>query len=159
VRRKPIPRRARLALLGLIAIGLVLGACGGHGKSANSNGSPANVEWADFNRDTNAPRFAPQTQIDARNVKDLGFALAGSLGAGQFLVEDYPLEVGGRLYVTTSTDEVQAYDAVSGRLLWQHAPQVDFSQSTGIGGFGVSTNRGVALDDGMLFALTFDDRL
>ena len=135
---------------------LLLAACGSHHKVANA---AANVEWPYFNRDTNATRFAPQTEIDAGNVRSLGLAWSASLGPGQFLVENYPLEVGGRLYVTTSTDEVQAYDAVSGRLLWQYAPEVDFSQSTGIGGYGVSTNRGVALDDGMLFELTFDDRL
>ena len=160
VRREPTQLRARLLpLLGLLAIALMLAACGGHGKSADSNGSAANVDWPYFNRDTNATRFAPQTQIDAGNVRNLGLAWSGSLGPGQFLAEGYPLEVGGKLYVTTSTDEVQAYDAVSGRLLWQYAPQVDFSQSTGIGGYGVSTNRGVALDHGMLFALTFDDHL
>jgi PQQ-dependent dehydrogenase (methanol/ethanol family) len=159
VRRKPTLLRARLSLLALVAMALVLAACGGHSKSATSKGSSSDVDWPYFNRDTNATRFAPQTQIDAGNLRDLGLAWSASLGPGQFLVEDYPLEVGGRLYVTTSTDEVEAYDAVTGRLLWQYAPQVDFSQSTGIGGFGVSTNRGVALDDGMLFALTFDDRL
>jgi alcohol dehydrogenase (cytochrome c) len=160
VRIRPTPLRARLPLLGSVAVVLVLAACGGgHHKSATPDGSPANAEWPYFNRDTNATRFAPLTQIDAGNVRDLGVAWSASLGPGQFLVEDYPLEVGGKLYVTTSTDEVQAYDAKSGRLLWQYAPQVDFSQSTGVGGYGVSTNRGVALDHGMLFALTFDDRL
>lgn len=159
VRRTSNPLLLRLTLLAVVAMALVLAACGGHGKSTTATGSSANVDWPYFNRDMDATRFAPQTQIDAGNVHSLGLDWSASLGPGQFLVEDYPLEVGGRLYVTTSTDEVQAYNAVSGQLLWQYAPQVDFSQSTGIGGYGVSTNRGVALDHGMLFTLTFDDRL
>lgn len=151
--------RAWLTLLGMVAIAIAIAACGGHGTPALSYTPPGSADWPLFGRDVDGTRFAPQKQITASNVRSLGVAWSASLGQDQFLVEDYPIEVGGRLYVTTSTDEVQAYDALSGRLLWQYAPQVDFSQSTGIGGYGVSTNRGVALDGGMLFALTFDDHL
>jgi alcohol dehydrogenase (cytochrome c) len=117
------------------------------------------ADWPLFGGDVDGSRFASEGQITAGNVGELGVAWSTGLGPGQFLVEGFPVEVGGRLYVTTSTDEVQAYDAVTGRLEWQYAPRVDFSQSTGVGGYGVSTNRGVAVDRGMVFELTFDDRL
>jgi PQQ-dependent dehydrogenase (methanol/ethanol family) len=140
---------------------LLLAACGGGGGSgrALSYHPPSYADWPYFGRDRNGTRYAPQTQISAGNLKQLGVAWSTSLGPAQFLVESYPIEVAGKLYVTTSTDEVQAYDAATGRLLWQYAPRVDFSQSTGIGGYGVTTNRGVAADGGSLFELTFDDHL
>lgn len=156
MRQTPL-RKLILTVAGLLFAALLLAGCGGSGSL--SYRPPSYADWALFGRDRDGTFYAPQTQIDAGNVKRLGVAWSTGLGAGQFLVEGYPIEVGGTLYVTTSTDEVQAYDATTGRLTWQYAPQVDFSQSTGIGGYGVTTNRGVALDDGMLFELTFDDQL
>ena len=46
-----------------------------------------------------------------------------------------------------------------GNINWTYTPEVDFSQSTGVGGYGVSVNRGVAAEGGKLFMLTFDDKL
>jgi alcohol dehydrogenase (cytochrome c) len=156
-----------LQLLGfaLAAVVIVLALGSGLGWYTTGSGSalpyvpPRYADWPLFGRDRDATRFAPQTEINAGNVNRLGVAWSTSLGQDQFLAESYPIELGGTVFVTTSTDEVQAYDAVTGRLRWQYARPVDFSQSTGIGGYGVSTNRGVAVDNGRLYALTFDDHL
>jgi alcohol dehydrogenase (cytochrome c) len=157
--RTPLRHWSR-AIAAVLLGGTLLGACGGGASHRGlSYRSPSYADWPEFGRDRDGTFYAPQTQINAGNLKHLGIDWSTGLGTGQFLVEGYPIEVGGTLYVTTSTDEVQAYNATTGRLLWQYAPQVDFSQSTGIGGYGVTTNRGVALDHGMLFELTFDDHL
>ncbi len=153
-------RGGALLLLALAAVTVIVSGCGGSSShSVLSYAAPSYSDWPYFGRDHDATRYAPETQINAANVHKLGVAWSSNLGAGQYLVEDYPVEVGGRLYLTTSSDEVQAYDATTGRLEWQYAPQVDFSQSTGIGGYGVTTNRGVAISDGKVFELTFDDHL
>ena len=52
-----------------------------------------------------------------------------------------------------------AIDGETGKIKWTYAPEVDFSQSTGVGGYGISVNRGIAHEDGKLFVLTFDDKL
>ena len=52
-----------------------------------------------------------------------------------------------------------AIDGETGKIKWTYAPEVDFSQSTGVGGYGISVNRGIAHEDGKLFVLTFDDQL
>ena len=154
-------RRTAAAALGVCAT-LLLTACGGAGHTTTTTSSyaaPTYRDWPVFGRDQNASFYAPQTQINAQNVSHLGVAWSTGLGPNQYLEEGYPLEVNGTLYVTTSSDEVQAYSAVTGKRLWNYAPQVNFSQSTGVGGYGISTNRGVAVANGRVFELTFDDRL
>jgi PQQ-dependent dehydrogenase (methanol/ethanol family) len=127
-------------------------------QSAATVGS-ADDAWPYFGRDRDNTRFSPLTQINAANVKDLGVAWTYNLGQYQVLAETYPQVVGKVMYVTTATDEVIALDAVTGKQLWKYAPHVDFSLSTGIGGYGVTTNRGVAVDGDKVYELTFDDRL
>jgi alcohol dehydrogenase (cytochrome c) len=122
--------------------------------SAASSGN-----WPYFGGDRNNTRFSPLTQITAANVSKLGVAWTYNLGQFQVLAETYPQMVGRTLYVTTSSDEVIALNAVNGKEIWQYAPQVNFSLSTGIGGYGVSTNRGVAIANGMVYELTFDNQL
>jgi glucose dehydrogenase len=141
-----------------------LAACGGGGHAHHQSGptqtaSTASLDWPLFGHDRDATFFAPQTQINPQSVSRLGVAWSTKLGPYQYLNESFPVVVGRTLYITTSTDEVQAYNAVTGKLLWRYAPRVDFSQSTGIGGYGVTTNRGVAIANGRVFELTFDDHL
>ncbi len=131
-------------------------ACSGAGPVYHP---PSYHDWPYFGRDRNATRYAPETQINAGTVKRLGIAWSTGLGPGQYLVEGFPLEVGGTLYLTTSTDEVQAYNAATGHLKWQYTPVVDFSASQGVGGYGVTVNRGVAVSDGKVYEVTFDDHL
>ncbi len=148
-----------MGVSGVIAVAVT--ACGGgsHTTTASASKTPTYQDWPVFGRDQDATFYAPQTQINSTSVSRLGVAWSTNLGPNQYLNESYPLEVGGKLYITTSSDEIQAYNAVTGARLWQYAPQVDFSQSTGIGGYGVTTNRGVAVSGSKVFELTFDDRL
>ena len=159
-RRRRILRRTALAALAL-GLAVVVTACGGGSKTSTSARfvAPGYKDWPVFGRDQDASFYAPQTQINRQSVARLGIAWSTGLGPDQYLDEDYPVEVNGTLYVTTSSDEIQAYNAATGKKLWQYAPQVDFSQSTGIGGYGVTTNRGVAVSNGKVFELTFDDHL
>jgi PQQ-dependent dehydrogenase (methanol/ethanol family) len=152
-------------MLLVMAVGIapILEGCGGGSSSKRPDGvaftPPSYQDWPMFGRDQNATFYAPQTQITTGNVRKLGIAWSTSLGPEQFLVEGYPVESHGTVYITTSSDEVQAYDAATGKRKWQYAPRVDFSQSTGVGGYGVTTNRGVAMADGNVFELSFDDHL
>jgi alcohol dehydrogenase (cytochrome c) len=147
------------AAVAVIALAAVLAGCGGSSTTSLSYHPPSYKDWPYFGRDRDNTRFAPQKQIDTSNVSRLGVAWSNSLGAEQFLMESFPVVVGRTIYVTTSTDEVIAIDAVTGHTKWIYTPSVDFSLSTGVGGYGVSVNRGVAVEDGKLFMLTFDDHL
>jgi alcohol dehydrogenase (cytochrome c) len=159
-----VPPRVKVLLLSLavFAAALALSACGG-GKSITTGeyvAKPPEIEdWPLFGRDRDNTRFATQDEINTGNVGDLGVAWSTDLGPDQYLMESFPLVIGENVYVTTSTDEVMSINGATGHKNWTYTPQVDFSQSTGVGGYGVSVNRGVAAEDGKLFVLTFDDKL
>ncbi|MDB5058238.1 MAG: hypothetical protein JWO59_1710 [Chloroflexi bacterium] len=121
--------------------------------------SLANDSWPYFGRDRNNTRFSPLTQVDLTNVSKLGTAWTTSLGQFQVLSESFPQVIGNTMFVTTNTDEIIALDAVTGKVKWHYASPVDFSLSTGVGGYGVSVNRGVAVMNGKAYVLTFDDKL
>ncbi|MGE0505337.1 MAG: PQQ-binding-like beta-propeller repeat protein, partial [Solirubrobacterales bacterium] len=164
-------RPVLLAAAALVLSALFLAACGGSDSSSSSESStgsttagggekfPQIEDWPLFGRDRDNTRFATQDEIDTGNVSELGEAWRTGLGPDQFLMESYATVIGRTVYVTTSTDEVIAIDGASGEIKWTYAPEVDFSQSTGVGGYGISVNRGIAHEGGKLFLLTFDDQL
>ena len=122
-------------------------------------GSADHAEWPVTGRDRQATRYIAQSQITPQTVGRLGLAWSHDLGAYQSLMESFPLMIGDTVYVTSSTDEALALDGRTGAVKWKYAPKVDFSLSTGVGGYGVTVNRGVAVADGRVYLLTFDDQL
>jgi alcohol dehydrogenase (cytochrome c) len=168
-----VATRLKILLLGLavLAAAIVLAACGGSGSSSSSGSSttggngadaasaPETEDWPVFGRDRDNTRFATQDEIDTGNVGELGEAWSTALGPDQYLMESFPLVIKGTVYVTTSTDEVMSIDGKTGHINWTYTPEVDFSQSTGVGGYGITVNRGVAAEGGKLFVLTFDNKL
>jgi glucose dehydrogenase len=119
----------------------------------------ADTGWPVFGGVSDNTRFSALAQVNSGNVGHLGVAWSAALGPYQTLNESFPLLIGRTLYITSSTDEVLAFDAVTGQRIWKYAPQVDFSLSRGVGGYGVTVNRGVAVSGGQVFLLTFDDHL
>ena len=170
--------RLKVLLLGLAALAaaIVLAACGGSSNSSSSSSPSTEAEssggngpdaasapdiedWPVFGRDRDNTRFATQDEVDTDNVDELGEAWSTGLGPDQYLMESFPLVIGENVYVTTSTDEVMQINGKTGHINWTYTPEVDFSQSTGVGGYGITVNRGVAAEDGKLFVLTFDNKL
>jgi len=119
----------------------------------------AGTAWPVFGGGTDNTRFSALSQINTGNVGRLGVAWTAPLGQYQSLSETYPVMIGRTLYLTSSTDEVMAYNAVTGARTWSHAPRVDFTLSRGVGGYGVTVNRGVAVSGGKVYLLTFDDHM
>jgi alcohol dehydrogenase (cytochrome c) len=157
--------KAFLLSLAVLAAAIVLAACGGGSSGGGSSssfgeeGAGEITDWPVFGRDRDNTRFATQDEINTENVGELGEAWSTGLGPDQYLMESFPLVIGETIYVTTSTDEVMSIDGKTGHINWTYTPEVDFSQSTGVGGYGITVNRGIAAEDGKLFVLTFDDRL
>ena len=107
-------------------------------------------------RTSGEQRFSPLTQIDGASVNRLGLAWYHEFDTdrGQ---EATPIEVGGRLYVSTAWSKVFAFDAASGKPIWAYDPEV-----AGQKGFDACcdvVNRGVAVDGGRVFVGTLDGRL
>lgn len=167
--------KALLLSLAVLGAAIALAACGGGASSSPSSSAspttgssagsvtaasaPEIEDWPVFGRDRDNTRFATQDEIDTENVGGLGEAWSTGLGPDQYLMESFPLVIGETVYVTTSTDEVMSINGKTGHINWTYTPEVDFSQSTGVGGYGITVNRGVAAEDGKLFVLTFDNKL
>ena len=115
----------------------------------------AGITWPVFGGGTDNTRFSALSAVNPGNVQHLGVAWSTPLGQFSSLNESYPVMIGRTLYLTTSTDEVMAYDAATGARTWSYAPQVDFTLSRGVGGYGVTVNRGVAVSGGKVYLLTF----
>jgi PQQ-dependent dehydrogenase (methanol/ethanol family) len=154
-------RSAYLGVVALLALSATLAAsvargAGGQGKMA---ASALNVDWPRFGNTTDNWRFSPLTQINTSNVSKLGVAWTMQEGNQIPGWETDPIVVHGVMYVTTGTDQVIAVDAATGHMLWKYTPSVNFYEAIAGGGGGVPANRGVAVANGAVYVLTFDDHL
>jgi PQQ-dependent dehydrogenase (methanol/ethanol family) len=82
--------------------------------------------WRLHGRTYDNQRFSPLTQINASNVKNLRPVAMIQTGVANAM-EATPIEINGVLYIQTSSDGVQAYDAVTGEELWSYAPTLEYS--------------------------------
>lgn len=100
--------------------------------------------------------FGEQSEITPRNVAQLGLAWFHEFDTdrGQYSL---PVMADGVLYTSTAWSKVYAFDAKTGKLLWEHDPQV--AHETMATSCCDAINRGVAVDQGRVYASTFDGRL
>ena len=112
--------------------------------------------WLTTGRSYDEQRFSPLTQLNAGNVGQLGLAWYADLDTtrGQ---EATPLVIDGVIYTTTAWSKAKAYDALSGKLLWQYDPKVP--GETAVKACCDVVNRGMAAWGNKLFFGTLDGRL
>lgn len=124
------------------------------GAYLKSGGDGSNWAMTGFSYDE--ARHSPLKQINADNVKDLGIAWYADLpdARGQ---EATPVVVDGKLFVSTAWSKVFAYDAKTGKPLWNFDPGVD--KSRGVKACCDVVNRGIAFWKGRIFVGTIDGRL
>lgn len=130
-------------------LGLLLSGCGGPGGGKVPS-------WQE-----ETAHYYPASQIEASNVAKLGvawefkdFVVRGRTNRG---IEATPVVVDGVMYTSGPWSVVYALDAKTGKLLWQYDPGVD-------GQYARRTccdvvNRGVAVDDGIVYVATLDGYL
>jgi alcohol dehydrogenase (cytochrome c) len=110
-------------------------------------------DWLLYGRTYDNQRFSPLTEIKASNVKRLTPVAIIQTGVANSF-EDSPIEVNGVLFIATPDDHVQAYDATSGKELWQYTPELNYSDLC-----CGHQSRGVAVAYGKVFLATLDARL
>jgi quinohemoprotein ethanol dehydrogenase len=100
------------------------------------------------------------SRLDLINTSDIGrLGLAWSLDLpGEVSLESTPLAVDGTLYFTGSYATVYAVDGASGKLLWSYAPETWKNYPMKMI-FSFAANRGVAYENGRIFAAALDGRL
>ena len=114
------------------------------------------ANWMSHGRTYSEQRFSPLAQIDDGNVARLGLAWSQTLDFDRG-VQATPLVVDGVMYVTGPWSVVYAFDAATGRPLWQHDPRVNRAQA--VEGCCGPVNRGVAVWEGRVYVGTLDGRL
>jgi quinohemoprotein ethanol dehydrogenase len=114
------------------------------------------ADWLTHGRTYDEQRFSPLEQINTGNVKNLGLVWFADLDTARGQ-EATPLVIDGRIYLTTAWSEVKAYDAVSGKLLWEYDPKVP--RETGVKLCCDVVNRGLAAWGDRLYLGALDGRL
>jgi len=80
--------------------------------------NPSPNDWLMYNRTYDAQRFSPLQQINKSNVGQL--KLAWSFTEGPGAQEDIPLVHDGVMYLQAPGAVIQAIDAATGQLIWEH---------------------------------------
>ncbi|SFF89773.1 alcohol dehydrogenase (cytochrome c)/quinohemoprotein ethanol dehydrogenase [Novosphingobium sp. CF614] len=113
-------------------------------------------EWLSYGRTYDEQRFSPLDAINQDNVSRLGLAWYADLDTARGQ-EATPLVIDGKIYVTTAWSKAKAYEAVSGKLLWEFDPKVP--GETAVKACCDVVNRGMAAWGDKLFFGTLDGRL
>src|SRR6202166_291291 len=119
-----------------------------------ADGDSAN--WMTYWRTYSEQRFSPLKEIDEQSVGKLGLAWFYDLETLRG-VEATPLVKDGVLYMTSAWSLVYAFDAKTGKQLWNYDPKVPKDHAKYVCCDVV--NRGVALYKGRVYLGTMDGRL
>lgn len=123
-------------------------------RIVRADAEPGN--WLSTGRGYDETRYSSLNGINVGNVGRLRLAWSHDLDTdrGQ---EATPLAVDGVVYTTSAWSKVQAFDAASGRLLWQYDPEVPGAAA--VKACCDVVNRGAAYWAGMVYVGTIDGRL
>jgi PQQ-dependent dehydrogenase (methanol/ethanol family) len=114
---------------------------------------PDPKDWLSWRRTLDSWGYSPLAQIDRANVNQLRLVWARPLPDGH--QEGTPLVHNGVLYFPGPSDNIQAIDAKSGEVLWQHRRELpeDIRQHLTI----PDTNRNLAIYSDLIIARGSDD--
>lgn len=112
-------------------------------------------DWPAYGRTYGEQHFSPLTQVNDRNVGQLGLAWSLDLPPGNSVTQ--PIAVKGVIYFATSYSKIHAVDAVTGKELWQYDPEVP-KVAGGMLRLAWGS-RGVAWWNGKIYTGTLDGRL
>ena len=112
--------------------------------------------WLSYGRTYDEQRFSPLEQVNASSVKDLGLSWFADLDTARGQ-EATPLVIDGKIFITTAWSKVKAYDALTGKELWNYDPEVP--GETAVKACCDVVNRGLAAWGDRLFFGTLDGRL
>jgi quinohemoprotein ethanol dehydrogenase len=112
-------------------------------------------QWMTYGGTYSEQRFSTLKQIDSSNVNTLGLKWFGDYETNQDQ-HGSPLYIDGVIYVSTSRDVVQAFDAKSGKPLWTYNPMIHGERLRYNVGL---VNRGIAAWNGKIIIGTLDARL
>jgi alcohol dehydrogenase (cytochrome c) len=107
-------------------------------------------DWILHGRSYDNQRFSPFTGINISNVRQLRPTAIIQTGITK-TSEMTPIEVDGVLYLETGDNNIQAYDAITGKELWAYSPKLGYANLC-----CGQQSRGVAVAYGKVFAAQLD---
>ncbi|MEO7086805.1 MAG: PQQ-binding-like beta-propeller repeat protein [Gemmatimonadaceae bacterium] len=141
-----------------LAGGLAIGAfpCGAQRAVAPAELlNPPAAEWLNYGRTYDGQRFSPLALITTKNVSQLVPTAVYQMNVDRAGgLEATPIVAGGVMYVTTSYDNLLAFDLRTNKRLWQYNHRL----GTAIFCCG-PVNRGVAISGDKVFMATLDAHL
>ena len=117
---------------------------------------PPDGDWLMFRRTYDGWAHSPLDQVNRDNVGDLRLVWTRALNAGS--QQGTPLAYRGVLYMPNPGDVIQAIDAVTGDLIWEHRRDLPDDLGEHMGGLA-TTKRTIAIYDRLLLDTTGDDYL
>ena len=115
---------------------------------------PAPGDWLMWRRTLDGWGYSPLDQIDRGNVRDLRMVWSRALAPGR--QEGTPLAYGGVLYMPQASDVIEAIDAVTGDLKWQHRRNLPDDVYDFVGG-NARNNRNIAIYDRFIINTSDDN--
>ncbi len=154
-------RKLHVMLAGTLALALPLAACTMAANAEPGVGAQQIIaadgsNWLSYGRTYDEQRHSPLAQITPENVGQLGLAWSADMDTARGQ-EATPLVIDGKIYLTTAWSKAKAYDAVSGKLLWEFDPKVP--GETAVKACCDVVNRGMAAWGDKLYFGTLDGRL
>ena len=116
--------------------------------------NPAPGDWLTWRRTLDGWGYSPLDQIDRANVGDLRMVWSRALAPGR--QEGTPLAYGGVLYMPQASDVIEAIDAVTGDLVWQHRRNLPDDVYDFVGG-NARNNRNIAIYDRFIINTSDDN--
>src|SRR6202453_1727240 len=144
----------RLTVLAVSAAALVFAASS---SSASDKAVGAGNDWPAVGGASDESSYSRLDQIPVGDIGKLGLAWSLDL-PGEVSLEATPLEVDGTIYFTGSLAKAYAADAKTGALKWTYDPQV-WKHNPDKMHFSFGANRGMAYENGKVFAAALDGRL
>src|SRR4029078_8672722 len=108
--------------------------------------SDRSEDWIVHGRTYDNQRFSPFTDVNKSNVRQLRPTAIIQTGITK-TTEMTPIEVDRVLYLETGDNNIQAYDAITGKELWAYSPKLGYSNLC-----CGQQSRGVAVAYGKVFA-------
>jgi quinohemoprotein ethanol dehydrogenase len=112
--------------------------------------------WLSYGRTYDEQRFSPLTDVSDKNVSTLGLEWSSDLDTSRGQ-EATPIVVDGVMYISTAWSMVKAYDASTGKKLWEFDPKVPREKLVDVCCDAV--NRGVAVYQGKIYVATIAGEL
>lgn len=135
--------------------GIALGAEGPQTAPAEKSAS----EWRFLGGSSDVQHYSSLSQINDRNVQQLGLAWLAEIPSKDGLVGN-PLVADGVVYQSGPLGRIYANDIHTGRLLWKFAPQMSFAEGSSLAKYWSSrVNRGVALYGDNVYVASGDCRV